>query len=127
MIQNRCAACHAEPARLLPQSLADERGVSFWQPSLDDPRLLTSRHIVFNLSRPEQSLILLAPLAKSAGGWGLCRDPKTRERATVFADKADPGYQALLALCVAGKDASPKAPGASTCPASDPAPTGSAK
>ena len=23
---------------------------------------------------------------------------------TVFADKADPGYQALLALCVAGKD-----------------------
>ncbi len=24
---------------------------------------------------------------------------------TVFADKADPGYQALLALCVAGKEA----------------------
>ena len=105
VIQKRCAACHAEPARLLPQSLADERGVSFWQPSLDDPRLLTSRHIVFNLSRPEQSLILLAPLAESAGGWGLCRDPKTRERVTVFADKADPGYQALLALCVAGKEA----------------------
>jgi hypothetical protein len=104
VIQNRCAACHAEPARLLPQSLADERGVSFWEPSLDDPRLLTSRHIVFNLSRPEQSLIVLAPLAESAGGWGLCRDPKTRERATVFADKADPGYQALLALCVAGQE-----------------------
>ena len=48
--------------------------------------------------------MLLAPLAESAGGWGLCRDPKTRERATVFADKADPGYQALLALCVAGKE-----------------------
>jgi hypothetical protein len=104
VIQNRCAACHAEPARLLPQSLADERGVSFWEPSLDDPRLLTSRHIVFNLSRPEQSLMLLAPLAESAGGWGLCRDPKTRERTTVFADKADPGYQALLALCAAGQE-----------------------
>jgi hypothetical protein len=47
--------------------------VSFWQPSLDDPRLLTSRHIVFNLSRPEKSLMLLAPLAKEAGGWGLCQ------------------------------------------------------
>jgi hypothetical protein len=105
VMQKTCAACHTEPARLLPLSLADERGVSFWQPSLDDPRLLTSRHIVFNLSRPEQSLILLAPLAESAGGWGLCRDPKTREHVTVFADKADPGYQALLALCVAGKEA----------------------
>ena len=76
VIEKRCAACHAEPARLLPRSLADERGVSFWEPSLDDPRLLTSRHIVFNLSRPEKSLILLAPLAESAGGWGLCRDPQ---------------------------------------------------
>ena len=105
VIQKRCATCHAEPARLLPQSLADERGVSFWQPSMDDPRLLTSRHIVFNLSHPEKSLILLAPLAESAGGWGLCRDPRTREPVKVLADKADPGYQALLALCAAGRDA----------------------
>ena len=104
VIEKRCAGCHTEPARLLPHTLADERGVSFWQPSMDDPRLLTSRHIVFNLSRPEQSLMLLGPLAESAGGWGLCRDPKTKERATVFADKADPGYQALLALCVAGQE-----------------------
>jgi len=105
VIDRRCATCHAQPARLLPRSLGDERGVSFWEPTLGDPRLLTSRHIVFNLSRPEQSIILLAPLAESAGGWGLCRDPKTRERATVFADTADPGYKALLALCAAGKDA----------------------
>jgi cytochrome c553 len=105
VIEKRCAVCHAEPARLLPLSLADERGVSFWEPSLDDPRLLTSRHIVFNLTRPERSLILLAPLAESAGGWGLCRDPQTRKPATVFPDTADPGYQALLAMCVAGKQA----------------------
>src|ERR1019366_5823059 len=86
VIEKRCANGHAAPARLLPRDLADERGVSFWEPSLDDPRLLTSRHIVFNLSRPAQSLILLAPLAQSAGGWGLCRDPQTRKPATVFAD-----------------------------------------
>jgi cytochrome c553 len=104
VIRNRCASCHNVPERLLPVNLADERGVSFWQPSLEDPRLLTSRHIVFNLSRPEKSLMLLAPLAQAAGGWGLCRDPKTHQPVTVFADANDPGYRDLLALCNAGKD-----------------------
>ncbi|MGO8698934.1 MAG: hypothetical protein ACLQVY_14565 [Limisphaerales bacterium] len=103
VITRRCAACHAQPSRLLPSSLADERGVSFWQPSMDDPRLLTSRHIVFNLSRPEKSIILLAPLAESAGGWGLCRDLGSRQIAKVFQDKNDPDYQALLSLCAAGR------------------------
>ncbi|MBI2928738.1 MAG: hypothetical protein HYY24_24000 [Verrucomicrobia bacterium] len=142
VFQQRCVSCHDKPSRLLPQSLADERGVSFWEPSLDDPRLNTSRHIVFNLSRPEKSLILLAPLAKEAGGWGLCRKPALSDsrperglqaasasssprvenvpnasddssvkrpegrapEAAVFADTSDPGYQKLLALCVAGKN-----------------------
>ena len=154
VIQERCVGCHDKPARLLPRNLADERGVSFWQPSLDDPRLLTSRHIVFNLSRPEKSLMLLAPLAKDAGGWGLCRkvgstgDPPVpvgdlaeRESVTpnaggkaslhgnslavplgespsgtgrlpvlpaanlgVFRATSDPGYQAILAMIVAGKE-----------------------
>ena len=103
-VDRRCASCHQEPARLLPRTLADERGVSFWQPDLKDPRLLTSRHIVFNLSRPEKSLMLLAPLSAAAGGWGLCKDPATRESKTVFASAEDPDYQALLALVTAGKD-----------------------
>ncbi len=104
VIGERCAACHEAPERLLPRSLSDERGVSFWQPDLRDPRLLTSRHIVFNLTHPEQSLLLLAPLAREAGGWGLCRDPKTKEPRIVFADTKDSGYRKLLAMCVAGKD-----------------------
>jgi len=104
VIQLRCAACHTQPSRFLPQNLADERGISFWQPSMDDPRLLTSRHIVFNLSRPEKSLMLLAPLAESAGGWGLCRDPKSNERIAVFANTDDPGYRKLLVMCAAGRD-----------------------
>jgi mono/diheme cytochrome c family protein len=106
VIERRCASCHSEPGRVLPRSLSDERGVSFWQPSLSDPRLATSRHLVFNLSRPEKSLLLLAPLAKSAGGWGLCRASKTvaeAPAAAVFASTADPDYQKLLALCEAGK------------------------
>ncbi len=104
VLARRCASCHSAPSRLLPASLSDERGVSFWQPSLNDPRLNTSRHIVFNLSRPDKSLLLLAPLAQPAGGWGLCRDPNSKEKVTVFADARDPGYQALLALCAAGKE-----------------------
>lgn len=104
VIERRCASCHQEPSRLLPLNLADERGVSFWQPSLDDPRLKTSRHIVFNLTRPEKSLMLLAPLSEKAGGWGLCRDDRTGEPVEVFTDSSDPGYQSILALCVAGKE-----------------------
>ena len=103
VIARRCGGCHEEPARLLPRSLSDERGLSFWRPDMNDPRLTTSRHIVFNLTRPEKSLFLLAPLAKSAGGWGLCRQPSTRQPAPVFADTDDADYQKLLALCRAGK------------------------
>ncbi len=65
------AAGHQTPLRWMPpetnrychRSISDERGVSFWRFSLDDPRLKLSRHIVFNLTRPDKSLLLLAPLA----------------------------------------------------------------
>jgi len=103
VIASRCASCHNHPARLLPTALSDERGVSFWRPSMDDPRLNTSRHLVFNLTRPEKSLMLLAPLAEAGGGWGLCRDPKSRDKVVVFKDVRDPDYQALLDWCEAGK------------------------
>jgi mono/diheme cytochrome c family protein len=102
-LASRCASCHSDPARLLPAALSDERGVSFWRPSMDDPRLNTSRHLVFNLSRPEKSLLLLAPLAEAAGGWGLCQDPKTKSKVVIFKDTKDSDYQALLGLCQAGK------------------------
>jgi hypothetical protein len=104
VIQDRCVRCHESPSRRLPLHLADERGVSFWQPSLDDPRLLTSRHIVFNLSRPEKSLLLLAPLAVEAGGWNLCRAPDSEAATPIFADTNDPGYRALHGLLRAGYD-----------------------
>jgi hypothetical protein len=54
-----------------------------------DPRLQFSRHVLYNLSRPEKSLQLLAPLAKSAGGHGRCGE--------VFASREDPDYRVLLA------------------------------
>ncbi|MEK7677330.1 MAG: hypothetical protein AAB676_15990 [Verrucomicrobiota bacterium] len=59
-----------------------------WMKQYADPRLQFSRHILYNLSRPEQSLQLLAPLAKSAGGYAFCGE--------VFTSPDDPDYRRLL-------------------------------
>lgn len=67
---------------LRPGSLA-------WMRQYADPRLQFSHDILYNLSRPEQSLQLLAPLAKAAGGYGLCGE--------VLAPPHDPDYLRLLA------------------------------
>lgn len=101
VIDRRCVTCHQGP-RALPRSMSDELGISFWRFSLDDPRLRFSRHIVFNLSRPELSRLLRAPLAAGAGGFGLCRDAEGRP-APVFADTGDPDYRVLLDMIAAGK------------------------
>lgn len=59
---------------------------------------------MFNLTRPELSMMLLAPLSKEAGGYGLCTGADGAESATpVFADTTDPDYQKILAMCAAGK------------------------
>ena len=104
VLARRCAQCHDQPGRQLPASLSDEDGVAFWPPQRDDQRLNTGRNILFNLSRPEKSLLLLAPLATSAGGWSLCRDPKSNQPANVFPDTTNADYQTLLAMCAAGRD-----------------------
>lgn len=99
-IRSRCGQCH-QGQLSLPTHLADENGLSFWRPDWNDPRLKRSRHIVFNLSRPDRSLILLAPLARSAGGYGICAEKSGR--GDVFADTADADYRRILAMCAAGR------------------------
>jgi hypothetical protein len=101
VIERRCSSCH-QGVDKLPQSISDERGVSFWRFDIDDPRLELSRHIVFNLSRPDKSLLLLAPLSLSAGGFGLCQNDD-RQAADVFADTRDADYQTLLRMVDAGR------------------------
>jgi hypothetical protein len=67
-------------------------------------------HREYNLSEPEKSLALLAPLAKGAGGLGLCEQRKPQPHplgpdeeeaeappANVFESKDDPFYQEMLA------------------------------
>jgi hypothetical protein len=98
-VESRCVQCH-QGEKVLPRNLSDERDVSFWRPDWSDPRLPLARHAVWNLTRPELSLMLLAPLAADAGGYGTCREAGG---AAVFASVEDPGYAALLALARAGK------------------------
>jgi len=99
VIERRCASCHTGD-RALPRALADELGISFWRFDLSDPRLRFSRHRLFNLTQPAQSLLLLAPLAREAGGFGLCA---TNAAQPVFTDAADADYQALLGFVAGGK------------------------
>jgi hydrazine synthase alpha subunit-like protein len=102
VIAKRCDACH-KGNDILPKSMSDERGLSFWRFDVNDPRLKLSRHVVFNLSRPDKSLLLLAPLSKEAGGLGLCRDAEGNSN-TVFPNTDDAGYKTLLAMVAAGKE-----------------------
>jgi len=103
VIEKRCVSCHNEAgASRLPLNLSDERGHSFWQPKIPHPSQTTSRHLVFNLSRPEKSMMLLAPLAREAGGYQLCRKPG--DPAAVFPNIKDPDYQTLLAMITQGKN-----------------------
>jgi hypothetical protein len=81
------------------------------------PTFRTSRHHIFNLSRPEKSVVLLAPLAKSAGGYAegknakpeavpidLVHAPESVAHPVVFERTDDPDYQAILAhIRVAGE------------------------
>jgi Hydrazine synthase alpha subunit middle domain len=118
VLDRRCAGCH-QGDRQLPSSPADNQGLRlhhlkygqgaprFWTPpwvqpdaalrtgSLEwmkkyaDPKMQFSHNILYNLSCPERSVQLLAPLSKAAGGYGICGE--------VLSTTADPDYQTLLA------------------------------
>jgi hypothetical protein len=86
--QRRCGGCHTG-LRALPGSVSDDQGLQPWiDMSPDDPRRTYANHLLYNLTRPALSPLLLAPLSKSAGGWGRCGE--------VFADTNDADYRAML-------------------------------
>jgi hypothetical protein len=60
-----------------------------------DPLIRFSDNILLNFSYPHFSPLLLAPLAKKAGGYGACGD--------VFRNTADADYQSLLMAIQRGK------------------------
>ena len=88
ILQRRCTACH------------DSRG---------EGTKLTLRwkyhdEVLYNLSRPPQSPLLLAPLSQQAGGWGLCVASTAGSTAeAVFKSVDDPDYRELLASIQSGQ------------------------
>ncbi len=71
------------------------------------------KEMTINLSRPDNSMLLLAPLAESAGGYGICRPLSSEElerwqkgeklsskalgtEKPILPDRSDPDYQSLL-------------------------------
>jgi len=115
IIQSRCYSCHSprikggrlalpsQPSPRRPGSAAYERIVVE-----NDPMLRRSSHVLFNFTRPEKSILLLAPLAKEAGGFGWCRtikpDGSFGESAPVFRDTRDADCQKLLAVIRRGSE-----------------------
>ena len=105
-INARCIECHQKQLGMpLPRHMSDELGISFWRFNPNDPKLQFSRHLMFNLTRPENSMLLLAPLPKKAGGLGLCRATKdSEEELAVFESTNDPDYRAIHAHITVGKN-----------------------
>ncbi len=113
VINRRCGKCHVG-VRNIPKHPADwGQGTKLIQPlrawmiKKRDYRAVWrfQQHILYNLTHPEQSVQLLAPLAKNAGGYGACREIEkagkrikvTEKAAVVFKSKDDPDFKTLLA------------------------------
>ena len=91
----RCNSCHNKDGMRLP---TDPRGIRpHYYRDLRKGVERFATPLLFNISRPEKSMALLAPLAKEAGGYGICPGP-------VFADKNDPDYKRMLASMKAASD-----------------------
>jgi len=74
----------------------------------DKSRAPLHPQLLYNLTRPDKSMVLLAPLARQAGGYGLCihkTGTKKPNAPAGFANKADGDYQAILAFLRKAADA----------------------
>ncbi len=71
-------------------------GSTAWMKQYADPRLQFHRERVYDLTNPAKSLLLLAPLSVSGGGFATCGN--------VFASTSDTDYVAILNSAVAGKN-----------------------
>jgi len=92
VLPRRCAECHtAEKGMPLPLSPTDEVGGAPWESmSRNDIRRKYSRQLLYNLTNPQDSVLLLAPLTKSAGGYESCGR-------AIFENTDDPDYRIVLA------------------------------
>jgi len=107
VVRRRCASCHKGDRRL-PDSPSDNKGMVGWTERRelvqrrDFPILRYNRHILYNLSRPTKSMLLLAPLARDAGGYAQS-EPTKAHCPVVFKTTADADYQTLLGAVTQAK------------------------
>jgi hypothetical protein len=100
VLHKRCYGCHNPNGKGPQNSLVeaidwDKRRKIINRPTgrherivlKDDPARYYSWHVLINATRPDKSAVLLAPLAKEAGGWGACPD--------VFKSQDDPDYKIM--------------------------------
>lgn len=94
--ERRCAKCHGGLPALERYSING-----------DNKDGLRNTHLAYNLTRPEKSPMLLAPLARKAGGWGMQRrgpdEKPAGEMIEVFRDTDDPDYRAILNFIEMGR------------------------
>jgi hypothetical protein len=106
-VERRCGGCHAGT---MPRFVTDQVGPWGDMESWERPLSRFSRHHIFNLTRPEKSLVLLSPLARTAGGSAEGTPPAPNRIANahvipppavvhpvIFASQDDPDFQKILA------------------------------
>ena len=107
-VNRRCASCHVDGH--MPRFVTDTVRIPYEDfEGFMRPTFRMSRHNIFNLTRPEKSLILSATLAKTAGGAaeGPLPDPKPVPidlvnppvpflHPVVFTSTTDSDYQVIL-------------------------------
>jgi hypothetical protein len=100
VINAQCRSCH----QALRPHIVDEQNLTWWRSRVEvtsgqrkiedyEQAIRFSRHILYNLTHPEKSAILLAPLSTGAGGYGSCTAP---DGTAVFETTQDHGYRAIL-------------------------------
>ena len=102
IVARRCLSCHVSVANLgrRRREQRDDQWTKGKPPEwLNNPLYCLN---LYNLTRPEKSMILLAPLAKESGGYGWCKG-KNGGPVVVFGNTADPDYQAILTAILAAK------------------------
>jgi hypothetical protein len=100
VLQRRCYSCHnpngkGPQNRLVEPFDWEQRRKLMNRPTgqherlvlKDDPARYFSWEVLINATRPEKSAVLLAPLAKDAGGWEICPN--------VFESKDDRDYRIM--------------------------------
>ena len=93
IVEPRCGSCH-HGHKHAPEKPGFMQLVIAGMICVDNPAKRMTSELTFNLTRPEKSIVLLAPLSKDAGGLGICQ---AKSKKVVFKDKNDADYQKLLA------------------------------